>query len=250
MSFQDSVVVVGHRGAAGLAPENTLPSFRRAWACGVSAVELDVQLLDGRLVVIHDERLERTTNGVGAVTDLNLTELRALDAGDGAPIPFLEEVMAELPAGTGVNVELKGPGTAEPVAELLADMSRAEVLVSAFDHEELRRFHRRAPEWPVAPLFHRWRPGVWRTAESFDAWSVNLNQRIATRYRLAHARRRNLRVLVYTVNDLEEARRLVSWGATGVFTDYPDRITRQALAPFAADTVVASDLQPREPEQP
>lgn len=245
MSFEDPVVVIGHRGAAGLAPENTLPSFRRAWACGVSAVELDVQLVGGRLLVIHDERVERTTNGTGAVAELGLSELRALDAGNGAPIPFLEEVLSEVPSGTGVNIELKGPGTAEPVAELLDSTPNQEVLVSAFDHAELRRFHRRAPDRPVAPLFHRWRLGVWQTAAHFDAWSVNFSQRIATRERLARARRRGLRVLVYTINDLEEAQRLISWGATGVFTDYPDRINREALAAFSV-----GDPETLEPEQP
>lgn len=229
MSFRDPVIVIGHRGAAGLLPENTLAGFRRAYACGVSAVELDVYAVEGRLLVIHDDRLERTTNGSGLVMHRSVKDLRALDAGNGEPIPFMEEVIAELPSETGINIELKGPGTAAPVAELLTRHPRLDVLVSAFDHEELMRFHEMAPGWPVAPLFHRWRRDAWKVAEGFSAWSVNMNRRIVNRARLDEARRRGLRTLVYTVNDVAEARRFLSWGATGVFTDYPDRINRETL---------------------
>lgn len=112
MSFSDRVLIIGHRGAAGLSPENTLPSFRRAWALGVNAVELDVHLVEDELVVIHDDTLERTTNGQGPVAGRSLAALRGLDAGGGWPIPLLREVVAALPAGAGLNVELKGTGTA------------------------------------------------------------------------------------------------------------------------------------------
>lgn len=230
MSFGDPIVVIGHRGAAGLLPENTLPGFRRAYACGVSAVELDVYAVEGRLLVIHDDRLERTTNGTGSVMSQGVDALRTLDAGGGEPIPFLEEVIAELPASTGLNIELKGPATAELVAAFLDAHPDLDVLVSAFDHAELRRFHATAPRWPVAPLFHRWRRNAWEIAEDFSAWSINLNRRIVSETRLAAARGRGLRTLVYTVNDLAEAQRFIGWGASGVFTDYPDRITPEGLA--------------------
>lgn len=230
MSFNDPVVVIGHRGAAGLAPENTLPSFRRAYACGVNAVELDVYLVEGELVVIHDDTLERTTNGAGAVLGVSLAALRNLDAGDGARVPLLSEVVAELPASVGLNVELKGPATAAPVAEFLSRHPRLDVVVSSFDHDQLRTFRELSPAARVAPLFGRWRPNVWRTATELEAWSINLSRRVVTGARLAAARQRGLKTFVYTVNDLEEAQRLVAMGATGVFTDYPDRITPDALA--------------------
>ena len=87
------VKIMGHRGAPADEPENTLRSFDRALAVGVAAVELDVQLTkDGRLAVIHDETLDRTTNGKGRVKDFTLAELQRLDAGRGEPVPSLEEV--------------------------------------------------------------------------------------------------------------------------------------------------------------
>jgi len=229
MSWTDSVVVIGHRGAAGLAPENTLPSFRCAYACGVSAVELDVYVLEGELVVIHDDTLERTTNGTGPLSNIGLPALRELDAGNRAPVPLLGEVIAELPAGTGLNIELKGPGTAAPVAEFLRRHPNVDVLVSSFDHGELTRFRQLDVRALVAPLCSRWRSSVWRRAAELDAFAIHLSRRAVTPARLAEAHRRGFRTFVYTVNSLDDARTLVTLGATGVFTDYPDRITPAAL---------------------
>ncbi len=229
MSFEDPVVVIGHRGAAGLVAENTLASFRRAYAAGVGAVELDVHLVDGELVVIHDDTLERTTNGSGPVAAASLERLRALDAGAGERVPLLSEVVVELPRGVGLNVELKGSGTALPVARFLGRHPDLDVLVSSFDHVELEHFRRQDPHTRVAPLYSRWRGDPWQTAERLDAWAVNLSHRAVTPERLREAAERGLRTFVYTVNDLEAARRLIALGASGVFTDYPDRITRDAL---------------------
>ncbi|MFM8355982.1 MAG: glycerophosphodiester phosphodiesterase [Gammaproteobacteria bacterium] len=238
MSFVDAPIVIGHRGAAGLIPENTLPSFRRAYACAVAAVELDVHWHDNALIVLHDDTLDRTTNGTGPFKQLDLRALRQLDAGGGWPIPLLPEVLAELPAGVGINIELKGADTAAPVAALLQSAgpfapgdasNRPDVLVSSFDHDELRRFHALAPDIRVAPLLHEWRDDAWALATALDAFAINLNHRIATPARLAEASRRGLRTILYTVNDLDRARALIAAGATGVFTDHPDRITRAAL---------------------
>lgn len=230
MSFEDRPLVIGHRGAAGLVPENTLPSFRRAYACGVGAVELDVYLVEGVLVVIHDETLERTTNGTGTVMGQTLESLRSLDAGRGWPVPYLAEVVAELPAGVGLNVELKGPGTAGPVADFVARCPDVDWLVSAFDHDELFAFRRLDTDTRVAPLLSRWRNAAWDTAAALDAWAINLSRRAASPERIRQARDRGFEVFVYTVNDLEDARALVELGASGLFTDFPDRITAAGLS--------------------
>ncbi|MGA0839243.1 MAG: glycerophosphodiester phosphodiesterase [Pseudomonadales bacterium] len=229
VSFVDPPVIIGHRGAAGLVPENTLPSFERAFALGVNAVELDVHVVEGRLIVLHDDTLDRTTNSVGPISHQSLTALRALDAGGGWPIPLLEEVLAALPPGTGINIELKGANTAEPVAELLTAFPETDVLVSSFDPAELARFTAASAATRVAPLFHDWDEAAWDIAETLNAWAINLWRKIATPPRLATARERGLRSFVYTVNNLETARRLFASGATGVFTDYPDRVSAAAL---------------------
>ena len=216
--------IVGHRGAAGLEPENTLASFSRAVALAVDAVELDVQVVEGELVVIHDDTVDRTTNGTGAVADLPLGQLRELDAGNGQAIPLLTEVLAAVPPDVGINVELKGADTALPTAECLRGETRP-LLVSSFDHAELNRFHAACRHIPCAPLFGRWRR-VLPTAEELDATCINIADRIATPDHITTIREHGFACLVYTVNDPERARTLRSLGASGVFTDFPNRVCR------------------------
>ena len=227
MSFQSDRLIIGHRGAAGLAPENTLAGFAHAAALGVHAVELDVHCVDGRLLVIHDDRLERTTSGSGDIQCHGIGQLRALDAGGGQPIPFVEEVFEALPPEVGINVELKGSATAEPVFAMLRDFGdqQRDVLVSSFNLGELRRFAQLARgAFDVAPLFQRWNGRIPRAAAELGAWAVNLGVRAATRRHVQELRSGGLRVLVYTVNNPVDAQRLFSWGVSGIFTDFPDRM--------------------------
>jgi glycerophosphoryl diester phosphodiesterase len=226
-------LIIGHRGAAGLQPENTLPSFSQALSLGVDAVELDIYTVENQLVVIHDDLLQRTTNGTGPVVDCSLSELRALDAGSGARVPLLSEVFDLTGSSTGINVELKGPGTAGQLAAFLGDYPQHDVLVSSFDHQELRDFHNQRTGVPAAPLFHRWRSDVWEVADEFGAWSINLALRITNSQRISAAHERGYRVLVYTVNDVETARRLGAAAVDGVFTDFPDQITIDCLGDSA-----------------
>ena len=213
-------------------PENTLASFAHAIELGVDAVEFDVHLTaDQRLVVIHDERVDRTTNGTGEVAALTLAALRKLDAGAGESIPTLEEVLRAVPTDVTVNIELKGRNTAQPVASVVGEIRRP-LLVSSFDHNALHRFHDLCPASACAPLVARWRgerPGPGRerieeVARALGAWSVNLADRIATLEHVRAVRDWGCRCLVYTVNNAERARELHAMGVAGVFTDYPDRL--------------------------
>jgi glycerophosphoryl diester phosphodiesterase len=156
------VTIVGHRGAAALAPENTLPSFEKARALGADMVELDIHLsADGRCVVIHDETVDRTTDGQGAVGDKTFAELRELDAGDGARIPSFDEVLAwardvDMP----LSVELKHPnvctmrpypGLEERVLDLLdAHEMLDRSFVHSYHHAAARRVKALRPEVTTA----------------------------------------------------------------------------------------------------
>ncbi|MCY3811926.1 MAG: glycerophosphodiester phosphodiesterase family protein [Gammaproteobacteria bacterium] len=224
----DGLWVIGHRGAAGLAPENTLASFSQAVRLGVDAVELDVHLsADERLLVIHDADVERTTNGRGKVATTTFAALRRLDAGDGERIPTLDEVLEAVPTRIAVNIELKGRGTAAPVARAVTGCTRP-LLVSAFDHAELARFRDLCPDIPCAPLLAEWRRGVLDTARALDAWSVNLADGIAGTATVNAVRESGRLCLVYTVNDAERAAALRAMGVAGVFGDFPDRLLKPA----------------------
>ena len=232
--------VLGHRGAAGLVAENTLPSFQRAAELGCPAIELDVYAVEDELLVIHDDTLNRTTNGKGPVARKSLHELRQLDAGGatapGAQIPLLSEVFAALPTRMAINIELKGPGTARPVASALKSWQPGHpVLVSSFDHSELFNFRAQADDVAVAPLFHKSHPDMLQIATDLNACAINLNHRLASRARLERIRAAGFGAVVYTVNQPRSAKRLLRDGATGVFTDRPDRISGETLGHPKAD---------------
>lgn len=227
MGFGAEFLVIGHRGAAGLAPENTLASFARAVELGVDAVELDVHVVESRLVVIHDDTVDRTTDGRGALIEHGLAGLRRLDAGGGERIPLLEEVLASLPPAVGVNVELKGKGTGEVLPDTLPDDGR-EILVSSFELAELEAFHALRPDVPCAPLYHRRTRSMAADARALDAWSVNVAEGLVDRPLVERLGAAGFRVLAYTVNDPARAAVLRGLGVVGVFTDYPDRIVGAA----------------------
>ena len=220
-------LIFGHRGAAGLAPENTLGSFARAVELGVDGIEMDVRMCGRRAVVIHDVDVDRTTDGCGPVAEHSFSALRSLDAGCGQTVPTLQEALESLPREVMVNIELKGSGTGEPVAKIVQHQldgdRRSRLLVSSFDYAELARFRSLCPEVACAPLASRWSIGLRGTARQLSAWSVNLSDRATTAQRVAKVRRWGCRCLVYTVNDAERGRLLRSWGVDGLFTDYPDR---------------------------
>ena len=222
MGFDGEFLIIGHRGAAGLAPENTMKAFRRAFACGVDAVELDVQAVDSRLAVIHDPTVDRTTNGRGPVSGYSIGDLRDLDAGDGEAIPLLVEVLEALPAGVGINVELKGPGTEAPMATTPHDA--ANTLISSLDLGRLRAIRRALPDAMCAPVFRMPHRDMVGAARSIDAWSINIRNDIATPRRIERLRAAGFRVLVFTVNDRRRALELMQQGVSGVFTDFPDRV--------------------------
>ena len=224
--FGTDFLCIGHRGASGLAPENTLPAFELAVKLGVDAIELDVHLCEGELVVIHDDDLARTTSGRGRVATSTLAGLREPDAGDGNRIPLLTEVLDRVADRCALNIELKGAGTAGPVIDLLrrrgADPDRH--LLSAFDHGELEAARAAAPEFPRGALFGRRDRDPVAAARALDAVSVNLHRRTLTPDRVDAIHAAGMAVLVYTVNEVEAALGMRKLGVNGVFTDYPDRL--------------------------
>lgn len=233
--------VIGHRGAAAHAPENTLAGFRKAAELGARMVEFDVKLTrDGVPVVLHDDTVDRTTDGTGAVRDLGFAEIRALDAGGwfapafaGARVPTLEEVLALCRAlDLAVNIELKPcPGREIETADVALDAARRlwpadrpPPLVSSFAPDSLRAALRAAPDWPRGYLIDE-RPDDWRArvAELRPA-TLNVNHEKETPESIAADRATGLPVIAYTVNDPGRARALFGLGVAAVFSDAPAAI--------------------------
>jgi glycerophosphoryl diester phosphodiesterase len=225
----NQLLCIGHRGAMGHEPENTIVSIKRALDLGVHCIEVDVQYIDGNLMVFHDARLERTTNGEGYIASKDFEYLRSLDAGKGQRIPILEEVMDAVNMSAGVNIELKGPGTAEPVAKLVAKY-RAKgwpgnlILVSSFDHRELMKVRAVDRKILLGALFVGIPFNNAAFAVELGACSVHPSVEFIDREFVDDAHDRGLRVYAFTVDDPAQIDRMKGMGVDGVFTNYPERI--------------------------
>lgn len=230
MSKMPSFLSIGHRGARGHEPENTLLAIDTGIALGSDMIEFDVQRCGEQLVVLHDPRLERTTNGAGRVSEVSFDYLRGLDAGKGQQIPTLNEVLALVAGRVSLNIELKSAhGTAAAVATVLRDAlndgwQTEQFLVSSFHLPELYEFKQLAPEIPIAVLVCGV-PLDWAAcATELGAQALNISAEFAdpTLVRDAHAR--GLKVHAYTVNHPSEIAAMRALGLNGVFSDYPERV--------------------------
>ncbi len=230
--------ILGHRGAAASAPENTLAGFRRAKAEGAAWIEFDAKLsADKAVILMHDDDLDRTTDGKGPVARASLAALKTRDAGSwfapafaGERIPTLAEALAlcdEL--GLDFNLEIKPcPGRDRETAEIVMRelqnyraAGRRRFLVSSFSELSLEVARDIAPEIPRGLLLED-RPADWAArAARLAATTINIWDETADPDWIAAMKRAGYGVLVYTVNAPERARRLLAWGADGVFTDRP-----------------------------
>jgi glycerophosphoryl diester phosphodiesterase len=232
-------MVFAHRGASAHAPENTLAAFELALEQGAHGIELDVKLsADGELVVIHDARVERTTDGQGQVSKLRLAALRELDAGSffseefkGEKIPTLVEVFEAVGKRILINVELtnyKTPrdGLVDKVCDLVQRFGLQDnILFSSFLPSNLNRTRSLLPEIPCGLLALGGWMGWWSRSFGFtfgDYQALHPNLRDTNPRQIARVHRLKRRVNVYTVNDAEDMRRMFGWGVDGIFTDDPE----------------------------
>ena len=228
--------IYAHRGASGYAPENTLEAFALAAEQGADGVELDVHFTkDGKVVVIHDSTIDRTSNGQGAVLDYTYDELLSFDFGykfyrerRGIKIPLLEEVYELLaPKGLTVNVEIKATDPAicaecHKIAEKYGMTDR--VIYSAFDHLQLSNMQKVCPDAFVAPLYSRGMVKVWDYCKNMGASAAHPDQkqiRLLPEY-VEECHKLGVRVHPWTVNDAEDMRFLAEQGCDGIITNYPD----------------------------
>lgn len=225
------VLKIGHRGAMGYAPENTLKSFKKAIELNVDAIELDVHICkSGEIVVIHDKKVDRTTNGSGYVKEKTFDELRNLNAGDGEKIPLLSEVLDLINRKVKINIELKGDNTAKPVSELIEyyvknkSWDYDDFILSSFNHYELKKFKELNSKIKTGALIDAIPIGFSEFAEKLKVNSVNLSLESINQEFVDDAHKRNLNVNVYTVNDLDDIQRIKNLNVDGIFSNFPDRL--------------------------
>ena len=230
---------IAHRGAAGTRPELTRPAFERALEIGVDMIELDVQLTaDAQLVVLHDRELGRTVQARGLVREHTLAQLCELDAGAwfaleyaGARVLGLQEVL-DLTAGrAALNVEIKSPApdwdrTAHALIALLTATQRLDsTIVSSFETGALRAVRERCPEARLGVLWHgEDLDPMWLVAEGLAAGSVHPLWSLVDATVVEEAHRRDLALIVWTVNQPEPIGALAAIGVDGIISDYPERL--------------------------
>jgi len=224
----NKLICFAHRGASGYEPENTLAAVEKAITLGADWIEIDVYIVEKELVVFHDQRLERTTNGTGLIMEQSLEYIRSLDAGNGQRIPTLQEVLNLVNRRAGINIELKGPGTADYTVSLIQGNIRNEkwayenFLISSFNHHELARVKYLEPLIKTGALAVGIPIGYARFAQELGAYSVHCNLDFVNEAFVQDAHARSLKVFVFTVNNQDDLARMEALGVDGVFTNYPE----------------------------
>lgn len=248
-------LVIAHRGGAGIAPENTLEAFRRSEDLGVDVLELDVHATkDGELVVIHDRQVERTTDGKGLIAEMNLADIKKLDAGfrwdrdenkkfpfrgKDVKIPTLREVFEEFPT-MKINIELKTAETsnAKTLCGLINEFKRTDksIVASGFGNT-LTEFRAICPNVATSASFSEstWFLAMYQLglAKNYETKMQALqipprifDSEVVTEDFVEAVRERNLQIHVWTINREEDMRRLLKTDVDGIMTDYPDRLLK------------------------
>lgn len=222
--------IYAHRGASVEFPENTLAAFRRALELGADGIELDVHLsLDGHAVVIHDESVDRTTDGTGAISDMTVEELKKLDAGQGEQIPTLGEVLDLVGEAMHVDIEVKANAAGEAVLRELKGR-KTRWLISSFDWDVLRYVRSQDAEAELWVLTIGATEDAIAVAKEIDSPALAILHRALDEDIVAYLKEQELGFWPWTVNDPERAKVLAEWGALGICTDDPATIQRALVS--------------------
>jgi glycerophosphoryl diester phosphodiesterase len=218
------VYVVGHRGAAGVLPENTVKGFRYAVDLGCDYVECDVHLTrDDRLVVMHDESVDRTTNGTGALRDLYFANVRRLDAGDGENVPTLHEVLAVTKGRAQLLCELKGEGVEEAAVDaVLAHNMAGEVVFTSFFPDRIRKVKMRHGKLRIGAIFSNPTDDDIPRAVDWGVEAVGVHYKNLRMRTVELALSSGIQIRAWNPDTLREQKAMIGLGVSGVSTNRPD----------------------------
>lgn len=225
------ILNIGHRGAKGHEPENTLPSFQKALELNADGIELDVHVCKtGELIVIHDFTVDRTTNGSGTVSELTLSEIKALRINGHIEIPTLEEVLELTGKKCLVNIELKGRHTAKPVSHLIEkyvlekEYQYEDFIVSSFQREELEMMYLINPKVRLGVLSQASVTQALEWASAFSAKAIHPHFSLLTEENVQKAQEQGFKVYTWTINETEDIERIKTYNIDGIITDFPERV--------------------------
>lgn len=219
------ILKIGHRGASGYEPENSLVSFGKAIELNVDGIELDVHLSsDGVIMVIHDETINRFANGKGFVNQF--TSSRLIELG----IPTLIEVLDLVNRNCFINIELKGIGTAKPAVDLIShyisenNWNYTVFLISSFDWKMLEEVRLLNPKIRIGVLTEVSVEDALAFAKKIKAFSIHPNYRLLTKENVVLMQENGFEVFTWTVNLFEDIQKIKSFKVNGIISDFPDRI--------------------------
>ena len=223
------MLIFAHRGASGVEPENTLRAIKTALDANVDGIEIDIHEVDGKLLVIHDRWLHRTTSGTGQIFQHNYEHLRTLDAGQGETIPTLDEVFFLVAGRCKINIEIKGLNDISllysyiDIAVETTNLSIDDILLSSFNHRLLYAINQQRPEFAIGALTACYPLDYAKFAEQLNAYSVHLDVNFISKHFVSDAHQRGLKVFVYTVDEFEDIKTMKALGVDGIFSNFPTR---------------------------
>ena len=228
--------VFAHRGASGDFPENTKSAILEALKVGVDGIEVDIQSSFDDYMVIHDSWLDRTTSGKGRVSNFTAHELSKLDAGNGEKIPTLQQLFDWNNNKSLLNIELKHTFALERfVAQLEQNIeakkiSKANILVSSFDHHQLQWLKNKLPWLKIGALTSSIPINYAKFASDLNAFSVHVDKTFINKAFAEDAKKRGLKIYAYTVDRKEDIALMLEYGIDGIFTNYPARTKAYLLS--------------------
>lgn len=211
--------------------ENTLASIQKALDLNVDMIEIDVfKITSGEIVVFHDEKIDRLTNGSGDIESLDLESLKNLTVEGNHKIPLLSEVLDLINHKVPLNIELKGPGTSEGVIHIINSYMENEgwtlddFLISSFNWEELKKMRLINKDIKIAVLTESNPLDAIAIAKDLKAIAVNPNYLSLTKENVSEIKSHGFKIFTWTVNDTEQISKLRELGVDGIFTNYPERV--------------------------
>ena len=228
--------VFAHRGASGDFPENTKSAILEALKVGVDGIEVDIQSSFDDYMVIHDSWLDRTTSGKGRVSNFTAHELSKLDAGNGQKIPTLQQLFDWNNNKSLLNIELKHTFALERfVAQLEQNIeakkiSKANILVSSFDHHQLQWLKSKLPWLKIGALTSSIPINYAKFASDLNAYSVHADKTFINKAFADDEKKRGLKIYAYTVDREQDIALMLEYGIDGIFTNYPARTKAYLLS--------------------